>query len=167
MADMEKEQVHLIKPDLGLSDSSIQKTVEVLQTILADELVLYMKLRNFHWNVTGPNFIQFHELFEEQYTELAETIDEVAERVRMVGAQALGTYKEALELTRLHETSNLLTAREMVAELVADHEAMVRYAAAGVDAMDDVDNVGDEDFCTQLLQKHQKMAWLLRAHLEG
>jgi starvation-inducible DNA-binding protein len=168
MTDMQKDSVELIKPDLGLSDSAIQKTVETLQAFLADESVLYQKLRNYHWNVTGTQFISLHELFEAQYTELADVIDDLAERIRSYGARAIGTLKEILETTRLDEqVGTHPTAREMIAHLVADHETLIRHYRAAIEDMDDVDNVGEEDLFTGLLQNHQKKAWLLRAHLEG
>ncbi len=168
MTDMQKDSAKLIKPDLGMNDDAIQKTVDTLQKFLADESVLYQKLRNYHWNLTGPQFISLHQLFEEQYTELAETIDDIAERIRSYGARAIGTLKEMLEHTRLDEQpGNLPPARDMVAQLVADHETLVRHYRAAIEAMDDIDNIGEEDLFTGLLQDHQKKAWLLRAHLEG
>ena len=168
MADLEKDQVQMIKPNVGLNDAAVEKTVSVLQTLLADETVLYMQLRNYHWNVTGPNFIQFHQLFEEQYNALPEVIDTLAERVRSYGVRAIGTLAEVLEHTRLEEApGELPSAREMVGNLVESHETMIRYLREDIDAMDDVDNDGDEDLLTGMLQDHQKQAWLLRAHLEG
>lgn len=169
MTDMEKQQVTMIKPDFGFSDDVMQKTIDTFQRVLSDEHVFYMKLRNYHWNVTGPTFIALHELFEEQYTELSETIDEIAERVRSYGARSLGSMAEMLEHARLAEAAPgaMPTAREMVADLVADHEAMVRYLTADAELMDDTDDLGAEDFLIGLLQWHQKQGWLLRAHLEG
>lgn len=167
MAEANK-QVTSIKPDLGLSDEAVAKTIEHLQQVLADEHVLYMRLRNFHWNVTGEKFISLHELFEEQYNGINDEIDEIAERVRAHGGYAMGTLQEMLEHTRLEETpANYPPARDMIATLAADHEAMVRYLRDAIEVMDDIDNVGTEDYFTGLMQKHQNMAWMLRAHLEG
>ncbi|TVR20770.1 MAG: DNA starvation/stationary phase protection protein [Anaerolineaceae bacterium] len=168
MTDMQKDQVKLIKPDVALTDDAIQKTVLALQTLLADEHVLYMKLRNYHWNVTGPNFITLHELFEEQYTALADTIDDIAERIRSYGVRAIGTLKEMQEYARLDETPGALPpARDMVADLVSDHETLMRHLRAAANDMGEVGNMGEEDLFIGLLQDHQKKAWLLRAHLEG
>lgn len=167
MTEMSKDQVELIQPDLGLSDKVTKKLVNTLQKLLADEMVLYMKLRNFHWNVTGAQFIALHELFEAQYTELADVIDDLAERVRSYGVRAVGSLKETLELTRLDETTKLKASRDMVAELVADHETLVRFYREAIEEAGKHNSPGEEDLFTSLLQNHQKKAWLLRAHLEG
>jgi starvation-inducible DNA-binding protein len=168
MADLEKDQVKMVKPNIGLNDEVVEKTVNVLQKLLADETVLYMQLRNYHWNVTGPNFIQFHQLFEEQYNALPDVIDNIAERIRSYGVAALGTLTEILEHARLTEApGELPTAREMVENLVESHETIIRYLRDDIEVMDDIDNDGEEDQLIGLVQDHQKQAWLLRAHLEG
>lgn len=158
-----------IAPDLGLKDSSRDGIVSVLTTALADEMVLYTRLRNYHWNVTGPHFRSLHELFEEQYDEIAEEIDEIAERIRTYGAAAIGTMAEFKDHARLEERPGVYPdAREMVSEVVTDHESMVRYLRADVEKVGSTFNdVGAEDFLTGLLQKHQEMAWMLRTYLEG
>jgi starvation-inducible DNA-binding protein len=168
MSDLSKNQVQLIQPDLGLNEKATKKLIGTLQKLLADEMVLYMKLRNFHWNVTGAQFIALHELFETQYTELADVIDDLAERIRSYGVRAIGTLKEVLDHTRLDETPNALpSANEMVAELVADHETLVRLYREGIEEAGKHNSPGEEDLFTALLQDHQKKAWLLRAHIEG
>jgi len=136
---------------------------------LADEMVLYTRLRNYHWNVVGPQFQSLHELFEEQYTQLEKTIDETAERVRAYGAYAKGTMTEFTQMARLDEQPNTYPdARQMVQDLADDHEMMVRALREDIDTIDDeYDDVGAEDFLTALLQDHQEMAWMLRTFLEG
>lgn len=166
MAEANK-QVTPIKPDLGLSDDAIKKSIDTLHKVLADEHVLYMRLRNYHWNVSGPQFKSLHELFEEQYDEINNEIDDIAERVRTYGGHTMGTLQEMLDNARLEETpGNYPPARDMISHLVSDHEAMVRYLRDAIEEMDDIDNVGAEDYFTGLMQKHQNMAWMLRAHLE-
>ena len=71
-----------MKPNIGISEKNLKQTVIVLTAVLADEMVLYIKTRKFHWNVGGESFMEFHKLFENQYTQLEESIDEVAERIR-------------------------------------------------------------------------------------
>ncbi|GAB4321737.1 MAG: Dps family protein [Phototrophicales bacterium] len=165
---MTVQQTQGIKPDLGLSEDATNTVVTILQRLLADEHVLYMKLRNYHWNVTGPHFRALHQLFEEQYTQLATTIDLIAERIRSYGAFALGTMQNMIEQARLEESPhNTLPARDMVANIVTDHETMVRNLRQDIDQVDDIDDDGAEDFLTGLLQTHQEMAWMLRTYLEG
>lgn len=158
-----------LTPQLGLSDEVRLGLADMFKRLLADEMVLYTKLRNYHWNVTGPTFAMLHELFEEQYTELADVIDDIAERIRQYGVMAPGTLAEFQQLARLSEhPGEYPDARTMVANLVADHEALVRTLREDEETMDDdYEDVGAQDFVTGLLQRHQKMAWLLRAHLEG
>jgi starvation-inducible DNA-binding protein len=156
-----------LKPNLGLDEEVIGSVVKILQTALADEMVLYVKLRNYHWNVTGQSFAPLHALFEAQYTQLEATIDELAERVRMYGENTIGTMNAFIKTARLQEDDGKLPdTNGMVANLVNDHEALIRHLRADIDALDELDDVGAEDMLTGLLQDHQKMAWFLRTYLE-
>jgi starvation-inducible DNA-binding protein len=164
-----KTKVVEIKPDLGLSENQQQNVANILKVVLADESILYQKLRNYHWNVTGVHFFALHAAFEEQYTEIADVIDEVAERIRQFGVFSPGTMEEFKQLTRLSEQPGLYPdARTMVSELCADHEAMIRHLREDIELIDDKDDeVGAEDLLTGILQQHQKMAWMLRMVLQG
>ncbi|HEY1374341.1 MAG TPA: DNA starvation/stationary phase protection protein [Candidatus Binatia bacterium] len=151
-----------MKPNIGLSDSQLQGAVDVLNTLLSDEYVLYTKTRNYHWNVYGPQFNDLHKFFEEQYKDLDEIVDEVAERARALGGWAAGTLAEFLENTRLDEEKNEYPdAGHMLSNLVADHESVIRKLRV------DLTTEGMENFLTDLLERHEKMAWMLRAFLEG
>lgn len=156
------------QPQIGLSDDVLKGVVEIFNTLLADEHVLYMKLRKYHWNVTGPHFNTLHVAFETQYTALEPIIDEIAERIRQYGVLAPGTLGEMAELARLEEQAgHNPDAATMVAELVADHETLVRHLREDIEKADEYDDVSAEDYLTGLLQQHQKFAWLLRATLEN
>lgn len=153
----------------GLTSEQQAGVVELLRRALADQHVFYMRLRNYHWNVTGPQFQSLHALIENQYTAIEATIDETAERIRQYGAYAPGTLKQMLDLTRLEEEPDVIpNAREMVANLVADHESIIRQLREDTKlAGDKYEDIAVEDYFTGLVQAHQKMAWLLRSHLEG
>ncbi|RRR65373.1 MAG: DNA starvation/stationary phase protection protein [Candidatus Viridilinea halotolerans] len=155
-------------PDLGLSAANIQGVATLLARLLADEHVLYMRLRNYHWNIVGMAFGPLHALFQDQYEALADDIDEVAERIRMLGPSVPGTFTEMLQLTTLAEQpGDLPDDRGMLNQLVADHEAIIRHLRNDIRASDEqYDDVGTSDFLTGLMSKHEKMAWLLRAHIE-
>ena len=156
-----------MKPKLGLSSKSRDTVTALLARLLADEHVLYVKTRNFHWNVTGLHFGSLHALFEKQYDELAETIDEVAERLRSLGGIAPGSMKEFLELARLGEQPGArLAAEKMIAALLSDHEAVIQTLRSDVEAAGKAGDEGTADFLTGLLEAHEKTAWMLRAHLE-
>lgn len=156
-------------PDLGLTEEEHKGVVELLRNVLADEHVLYLKLRKFHWNITGPQFRSLHELFEEQYSALETTIDEVAELIVQYGAIAPGTMKEFIESSRLsEEPGSLPDSLSMVREIVDDHEKLIRFLRTDVNtAGEKYHDIAVEDFLTGLVQKHQKQAWMLRAMIEG
>lgn len=162
-------KVKAIKVNDGLSDDQRAGVVELLKAALADQHVLFMRMRNYHWNVTGPQFQQLHELIEAQYDQIADAIDETAERIRQYGEFAPGTLQEMLDLTRMSEEPGVVpSAREMVANLVADHEAIIRQLREDTEtAGEKYEDISVEDYFTGLVQAHQKMAWLLRSHLEG
>lgn len=156
-----------MKPNLGLSSKSRDTVGALLARLLADEHVLYVKTRNFHWNVTGLDFGALHALFESQYTALAETIDEIAERIRMIGGVAPGSMKEFLKLTRIDEQpGGKLEAEKMIAALLSDHEAIIRSLREDVEKAGQAGDAGTNDFLVGLLESHEKTAWMLRAHLE-
>jgi starvation-inducible DNA-binding protein len=152
--------------NIGLKDSQLQPVVDILNRLLADEVVLYIKTRNYHWNVVGPQFSELHKFFESQYDELDEIMDEVAERARALGGRAAGSMAEFLKLARLKESSGSLEAKAMLTGLLADHETLIRALREDVAAVGDKHgDVGTQDFLTGLMEQHEKMAWMLRAYL--
>lgn len=155
-------------PDIGLGEANVQGVTALLSRLLADEHVLYMRLRNYHWNVVGMAFGPLHALFQSQYEALSETIDEVAERIRMLGPSVPGTLTEMLQLATLTERpGELPNDQTMVTNLVADHEAIIRHLRKDVRASDEqYDDMGTNDFLTALMEQHEKSAWMLRAHIE-
>lgn len=156
-----------MKPNIGLSGKSRDAVLDVLGRLLADEHVLYVKTRNFHWNVTGLDFGVLHELFEKQYDALGGTIDEIAERIRMLGGIAPGSMKEFIKLTRLDEQpGGKLEAAKMIAALLSDHESVIRSLRDAIEVAGGAGDAGTNDFLTGLLEDHEKTAWMLRAHLE-
>jgi starvation-inducible DNA-binding protein len=154
-------------PNIGLNDKSRGGVADILATLLADEFVLYTKTRNYHWNVVGPQFNDLHKFFEAQYEKLEEFIDEVAERARSLGVPALGSMQAFLKHTRLKEQMGAPpTAMDMIANLLADHETIIRALRKDLDVVSET--FGDEgttDFVTALMEEHEKMAWMLRAFL--
>ncbi|MCI5082959.1 MAG: DNA starvation/stationary phase protection protein [Saprospiraceae bacterium] len=152
---------------IGIESSERQEVANMLNLLLADEHVLYIKLRNYHWNVTGMFFKPLHELFEEQYTLLANEIDDIAERIRSLGYFTAGSMDELKKLSRLQETDHLKgNAEQMVKNLLADNEAIIQILRHDIDKLEkDINDVGTTDFLTALLEEHEKMAWMLRAHI--
>jgi starvation-inducible DNA-binding protein len=158
-----------MKANIGLSDSHREGVVKILNTLVSDEYVLYTKTRNYHWNVLGPQFHDLHKFFEAQYEELDEIIDDVAERARSLGLASLGSLAEFVKNTRLKEQPGKVPdAREMVENLLADHESVIRDLREDLETCHDkYHDAGTQDFLTGLMEQHEKIAWMLRACLEG
>lgn len=152
--------------NIGLTEEQRRGVAEVLTVHLANAHVLYIKTRNYHWNVQSRRFAELHEFFEEQYDQIAEGIDEIAERVRQLGIFAPGTMAEFLQLATLKEEPGVYPdPQTMIAKLLADHEAIIRALREDVEKVDDLDDEGTTDFLTGMMEAHEKMAWMLRAHL--
>lgn len=153
--------------DIGLTDTERRGAVEILNAVLSDEFLLYTKTRGFHWNVEGPNFPELHALFQKQYEQLEQIIDDVAERARSLGGIAASSLEEYLDLARLEEESGRRhDARGMIAALLTDHEKMIRSLRADIESCsEDHGDDGTTDFLTGLMRVHEKIAWMLRAYL--
>jgi len=140
--------------------------VDALSRLLADSYTLYVKTHNFHWNVTGPMFSTLHTLFEQEYQDLALAVDEIAERIRAVGAFAPGSYAAFARLTRIKESETVRKATEMVEQLAADQDTVAEAAAKVLEAAQAIGDEVSADLAIQRTQVHEKNAWMLRSHLE-
>lgn len=153
-----------MEPQIGLTAETRSRVVGALQHLLADEIALYLKTRNFHWNVQGRQFFELHRLFESQYEQLDQMLDDVAERIRALGGYAAGSMHEFVKLTRLPEvagTAHSDTRMEIL--LLRDHEAVIQSVRTLADAFGDWGDAGTQDFVIGLLERHEKMAWMLRS----
>ncbi|MBS1917496.1 MAG: DNA starvation/stationary phase protection protein [Bacteroidetes bacterium] len=156
-----------MQPHIVIPEKTLKAIAALLSVALADESVLYMKTRKFHWNVSGESFMELHLLFEKQYKELEEAIDEIAERINKLGSKTIGTMKEYMELTNLKEAPGKYPARmEMIKELLADHETIIVHLRKAVDeCADKYKDAGTADFLTGLMEAHETDAWKLRRYL--
>ena len=152
--------------DTGINTEDRAKVVESLSTVLADAYMLYLKTHNFHWNVTGPMFSSLHVMFEEQYTEQWNALDDIAERIRALGHFAPATYKRYAELSSITEEPNVLSAKDMIRQLVDGNEILTRTLRAGVKVADEIDDFPTADLLTTRMEVHEKNAWMLRSFLE-
>lgn len=154
--------------NIGLTASNRQKVSDELAKILADEYVLYTKTRKAHWNVEGPDFYDKHKFFEVQYEQLAEFIDQVAERIRTLGHFPPASLKSFLELTHLTEMiSKKNDSIGFIKELLEDHESIIITMRENINKfVDELKDAGTSDFITGLMEEHEKMAWFLRSHLQ-
>ena len=155
-----------MKPSIGLSEESMHASVKLLSLLLSDEVMLYTKTRNYHWNVSGESFMELHKLFQSQYTELEETIDSVAERVGKMGGKSIGTMKEFLEQTRLKEYPGQYgTQKDMMLDLLNDHQTLAVEIRKDVETSAKNKDAGTADFFTGILEQHETTAWVLRRYL--
>lgn len=155
------------KIDIGIDEKHREEIALGLSRLLADTYTLYLKTHNYHWNVTGPMFQTLHLMFEGQYTALAIAVDDIAERIRALGVKAPGTYAEFTKLSSIKETTGDLNAQQMIAELVAGQEAVVKTARSIFPIVDECHDEPTADLLTQRMQIHEKTAWMLRSMLEG
>lgn len=153
--------------NIGISQQNREGVVKILNTLLADEYILYTKTRNYHWNVTGSHFNDRHKFFQEQYEKLDEIIDEIAERTRTVGGMSIATLTEFVKESRLNESPEEYPGDlKMISKLLSDHEQVIRNLRSDLETCDTkFHDIGTNDFLTGLMEIHEKMAWMLRAHL--
>lgn len=149
-----------------MSKESKEAVVEALSALLASSYTLYLKTHNYHWNVTGPMFTTLHTLFETEYTELATAVDEIAERIRALGAFAPGSYSAFAKLSTVKEENGRPEAKEMIRVLVSDQEAVASSARRVIEAAEVANDQASADLATRRLDVHEKNAWMLRSHLE-
>lgn len=158
-----------MKTQIGITEKNTEAVSDALSKILADENVLYTKTKNAHWNIVGTDFYDKHKFFEMQFGQLDEMIDNVAERIRSIGHYAPATLKAFLSLTHLTEAaSEKNDSQGFIKELLADHESVIIILREHIKPFaNDFHDLGSSDFITGLMEKHEKMAWFLRSHLNN
>jgi starvation-inducible DNA-binding protein len=151
--------------DIGINAEDRTQIAEGLARLLADSYTLYLKTHNYHWNVTGPLFNTLHAMFEQQYTELAAAVDEIAERIRALGRPAPGSYQAFAALTAIDEEQGQPSAEDMIRQLVIGQETVVKTAREVFPLADAARDEPTADLLTQRMQLHEKNAWMLRSML--
>ncbi len=149
----------------NISAENRKALADGLSRALADSYTLYLKTHNFHWNVEGPGFQGLHNLFEKQYTDLAEAIDDIAERIRALGHYAPGSYTEFAELASVKEQTQKPDSKSMLRELSEDQDTVVATMRKVIKTAQEADDPASEDLMVSRIQAHEKNAWMLRAHL--
>ena len=149
----------------GLDAEGREAVAQQLSKLLADTYAVYLKTHGYHWNVRGPNFAALHGLFMQQYTEMWTAIDAVAERIRALGAPAPQGYGAFGNLSSIKDGDPAKTAEQMIAELLADQEAVVATARAALPAAQAANDEVTVSLLSDRLTAHEKHAWMLRASL--
>ncbi len=154
-----------MKIEIGISEKDRRQIADGLSRLLADSYILYLKTHNFHWNVEGPMFNTLHQMFMEQYTELWNSLDLIAERIRALGSYAPGSNKKYAQLSSIPEAEDGVPAKEMIRQLLEGHEAVSKTARSVYPSAEAGSDEATLDLLTQRLQVHEKTAWMLRSML--
>lgn len=157
-----------MKPNIGLSEKKLNGVNTLLSAVLSNEMTLYVKTRKFHWNVSGESFMELHKLFENQYKQLEESIDEVAERINKLGSNTIGTMEEFLKLSKIKEFPGKYdSSKDMIKQLLKDHETVIIELRKNIDDCNEkYEDAGTTDFLTGLMEQHETIAWTLRRYLK-
>ncbi len=161
--EINKEVREATKINIGIDKEDRKAVCAGLSRLLADTYLLYLKTQNYHWNVTGKMFQSLHTLFETQYRDLAEAVDEIAERIRTLGEFAPGSFSSFSKLTSIKEENSIPTAEEMIAHLVTGNEAVVTTAREMISLTDECEDDVTADLLVERMQIHEKNAWMLRS----
>lgn len=149
--------------DIGIKEADRLKIAEGLKCLLADSYTLYLQTHNFHWNIEGPQFRELHLMFEEQYTELAVAVDDVAERIRSLDVPAPGTYKEFARLSSIQEVDGVPDAGTMLSLLTKGHEQVVKTCRDVLKLAQAANDESTASLASDRMRIHEKTAWMLRA----
>ncbi|MFT6217006.1 MAG: starvation-inducible DNA-binding protein [Roseivirga sp.] len=148
---------------LGFSNIETNDVVKALNLLLANYQVHYQKLRDFHWNVTGPDFFDLHEQFETEYEAVKFNIDEIAERIRVFGKRPTSTMKEYLEDATIKEANRGLVADQMVAEILNDFEVLMEWMLDSIEEANKASDTSTVDMITKMMQRMEKRHWMFTA----
>lgn len=152
--------------DIGLQENNRKLVADALSRVLADTSILFLKSRNYHWNVVGPLFSNLHEFFETIYVDLDAGADSIAERIRALGFLSPGSYKEFIIISAIKEEIGSPEALDMVRQLTLDHELLIRRSEEVMDVANSVKDDGTADLMVERIRVLSKHAWMLRSHLE-
>jgi starvation-inducible DNA-binding protein len=152
--------------NIGITNSNLKQSVSVLETLLANEMTLYVKTRKAHWNVSGESFMELHKLFQNQYEELEESIDQIAERIGKLGHKAIGTMEEFSKLSKIKEFPGKNdSSKETLLEILNDHESIIIELRKNILLCSEKYNdLGTADYLTGLMEQHETISWILRRY---
>jgi len=152
--------------NIGLDENARSQVAQRLNVLLSNEYVLYTKTLKYHWNVVGELFGPLHGLFREQYEQLFDVIDHVAERVRSLGFKSFGTLQEFMEYSSItQQPANNPDAKGMIKDLLGGYEIIIKQLRADINLTAELNDMGTNNFLSDLIERHEKTAWMLRAHL--
>ncbi|MBS0286814.1 MAG: DNA starvation/stationary phase protection protein [Proteobacteria bacterium] len=143
-----------------------QRELQGLKVLLANTYALYLKTQNYHWNVVGPQFHAYHLLFETEYKELLDAVDEIAERIRAKGQYSPGSFKEFSELKTIPEAKAKLDALGMIKDLSESHETICKSLHELLEKAKTENDDVTQDLILERMEFHEKTIWMLKSHLQ-
>lgn len=144
----------------------METLIQQLKVILATNFALYLKSHNYHWNIEGTNFPQYHSFLDGFYNQVWEQTDDIAEHLRRLDSYAPGSFTRFLELSDIQEEVNVPTALVMMNNLRTDNDRLIMHLRAGIVAADQANEPAVSNFLQDLLGRQQKSAWMLRSILK-
>lgn len=144
----------------------MERLIKVSKVAFASEFSFYLKAHNFHWNVEGPDFLEYHDLFGKIYEEVYSKIDDFAEKIRSIGSYVPGSYDRFSMLSKIQDETNVLDKDQMVKELLLDNEKMIKIFKFAYDAAEAEGEHGFSNFLAERMDAHRKHGWMLRASLK-
>jgi starvation-inducible DNA-binding protein len=156
----------MAKMNMGINNKDRIEMAEGLKKLLAETYSLYLKTQKFHWNVEGPLFKTLHLMFDEQYKEMFEAIDTIAERIRSLGEYALGSFKEFAERSSISDSITKTNASKMVKELLEGHEIIIRHARSLLPLTEKCHDEASAGLLADRIELHEKTAWMLRSSIK-
>lgn len=164
---MATEALDIRKPNFltsnGISKEDRKKIADALGIVLADTYMLFIKTQGVHWNVTGPTFMGVHKLTEEQYENMYEAIDELAERIRALGHKAPASYTKYGELSSINDRDEEQSVERMLKMLIADHETAVLNMRAATEWCEKKNDYVTADMLTERMSWHEQAVWMLKS----
>lgn len=144
----------------------VEKEVKnILQLLLAENYGLYLKTQTYHWNVAGSNFYSLHLLFENQYKDLAETIDVIAERIRALDEKVLASFSLFNLKKSSSDPSPDASSQFMIQDLIKDHDNMIKLLLETIKVAVLANDKATEDIAIERLKEHEKQLWILKSSL--
>jgi starvation-inducible DNA-binding protein len=141
----------------------METLIQQMKVILGTNFGLYFKAHSFHWNIEGPDFVQYHGFLNEFYDSVFDNVDTIAEKIRMLGAYAPTTLPRMIELSDIKDTDTIPTAMIMLNQLKDDNDRFIVHIRAGIVAADNAGEPAISNFLQDLLDQHQKHRWMLNS----
>ena len=150
--------------DIGFDSEEASKVVESLNLLLSNYQVFYQKLRNFHWNVSGDQFFELHEVFETMYNVVKVDIDDIAERIKVFGKSPYSTLKEYIETSEIQECPSDFSSDKMTTEIVADIDILLSFFIESYEEAALVGDIGTVDMIKKMVKWAEKQHWMLSSY---